>query len=57
MDDLEKVLNQYRDRFGENFPVMLFRGTPEGELIQMIQKCLDEGELFAEPDLDDEADY
>ena len=56
MDDLEKVLNQYRDRFGENFPVMLFRGTPEDELIQTVQKCLDDAKPF-EPDLDDEADY
>lgn len=56
VDDLEKVLNKYRDRFDENFPVMLFRGTPEDELIQTVQKCLDDDKPF-EPDLDDEADY
>lgn len=56
MVNLEEVLNQYRERFDENFPVMLFRGTPEGELIQMVLKCLDEGKPF-ESDLDDEADY
>ena len=56
MVNLEELLNEYRDRFGENFPVMLFRGTPEGDLIQMIQKCLSDDKPF-EPDLDDMADY
>ena len=56
MDNLENALNEYRERFDENFPVMLFRSTPEDELIQTVRKCLAEGKPF-EPDLDDMADY
>lgn len=56
MDDLEKLLYQYRDRFDENFPIMVFRGTPDDELMRMIQKCLDDGKPI-EVDLDDEAVY
>ncbi len=54
--NLEDLLYEYRERFDENFPVMLFRGTPEDELIETVHKCLEEGRPF-EPDLDDEADY
>lgn len=53
---MEELLNEYRERFDESFPIMLFRGTPEDELIQMIQKCLSNGKPL-EPDLDAEADY
>lgn len=54
--NLEDLLYEYRERFDENFPVMLFRGTPEDELIETVRKCLEDGRPF-EPDLEDEADY
>ena len=53
---MEELLNEYRERFDENFPIMLFRGIPEDEVMQSIQKCLSDGKPF-EPDLDTEADY
>lgn len=53
---MEELLNEYRERFDENFPIMLFRGIPEDEVMQIIQKCLSDGKPF-EADLDTEADY
>lgn len=40
MDDL---LLKYADRFGENFPTFMFQGTPEDEMVEIIQQCLDDG--------------
>lgn len=53
---MEELLNEYRERFDENFPIMLFRGIPEDEVMQSIQKCLSDGKPF-EADLDTEVDY
>ena len=53
---LDKLLDEYQGRFGENFPLMLCRTMEEDEIIKNIQKCLDDDAPY-EPELNDKADY
>lgn len=39
----DQALIKYADRFKENFPVMMMRGTPEVEIIDLINTALDSG--------------
>ena len=43
---MDELLLKYADRFGENFPTFFFRGTPEEEMMGIIQQCLDDGVPF-----------
>ncbi len=40
---LEQALEKYVDRFGKNFPIMAMRGTPESEIIDLINTALNTG--------------
>lgn len=51
---MEELLTIYVDRFGENFPIFTMLGTPDNEVISIIQKCLDDGKPYKaeyDPDL------
>ena len=37
---LEQKLNEYAERFDENFPVFYFRHVPKEEVIKIIDDCL-----------------
>lgn len=39
--NFEQALEQYRARFGENFPIMSMRGTTEEEIIRLIKHSLE----------------
>lgn len=52
----DKLLDEYQERFEENFPLMLCRTMEEDEIIKIIQKCLDDDEPY-EPELNNDADY
>lgn len=56
MNEFDKILNEYRDRFGEAFPLMLCRHMDDDEIITTVKKCLDDGEPY-NPELDPEANY
>lgn len=51
---LEQALEKYLDRFGQNFPIMAMRGTPESEIIDLIKKALDTGVPYELPPDDGE---
>ena len=51
---LEEALNRYADRFNENFPIMCMMGTPEGEIVDLIEKALDSGKPYELPPDDSE---
>lgn len=53
---MEKLIDDYLEKFGEQFPIMLLRGVSEEELKAIIQKCIDEGKPY-EPELIDKALY
>jgi len=41
--DIEKWLDEYKNRFGEPLPLMCFMGSSNEELIQVIEDCLRRG--------------
>ena len=41
--NLEQALEKYLERFGMNFPVMSMRGTPESEIVDLIEQALNTG--------------
>lgn len=41
--DIEKWLEEYKNRFGEPLPLMCFMGSSNEELIQVIEDCLRSG--------------
>lgn len=43
---LELALTAYAERFKENFPTFCMMGTPEGEMLQIIERCLRENRPF-----------
>ena len=41
---LDKLLEEYIDKFGEGFPTFqVFRGITEEERIAVVQECIDKG--------------
>ena len=53
---MDKLLDAYKSRFGEQFPLMLCRGIGDDGICNIIQECLDNGEPY-NPELDPEVDY
>lgn len=49
---LEKLLTDYADRFGKNFPIFTLRGTPEKEVIAILERCLRDGTPYEQEELD-----
>lgn len=56
MDKLDKLLDQYQEQFGENFPMMLCRTMDDEEIIEIIEKCFEDNKPY-EPELNEEANY
>ena len=50
--DIEQALEQYRNQFGMNFPIMSMRGTPEAEIVNLINQFLKDGVPYNLPQSD-----
>lgn len=53
---MDELLDEYRAKFKEAFPLMLCRGLTDEKVCQIVQQCLDDGKRY-EPELDPDADY
>lgn len=53
---MESKLQEYRDKFDEQFPLMMVRGIDDAEIIKLIDGCIESGEPY-EPDFEDGVDY
>lgn len=51
---LEKLLAEYKEKFGEPFPMFVVRYLDDEEISKSIQECIDKGEPL---ELEDGADY
>jgi len=49
---IEQALEQYRNQFGMNFPIMSMRGTPEAEIVNLINQFLKDGVPYDFPQSD-----
>lgn len=50
-------IEQYTQRFNENFPLFMLKGRTEDELIGIIKDCLKTGKPYVPPDNDAAIDY
>lgn len=51
---MDELLDKYKDKFGECFPLMLTRGMSEEDIKDAINECLDKGKPY---EVDDKYDY
>lgn len=51
---MDEKLNEYVDKFGENFPIFYYRGRSEGEVIDIIDDCLKSEKPIKVDDVDGE---
>ena len=56
MNKLDKLIDEYQDHFEENFPLILCRTMEDIEIIEIIEKSLENDEPY-EPKLNKEANY
>ena len=54
---MAELIEQYVERFNENFPLFALMGVEESEVEAIIQGCMDKGPSCRPPDLDEKALY
>lgn len=54
---MAELIEQYLERFHENFPLFALMGVEEAEVKAIIQDCLDKGTPYRPPELDEESLY
>lgn len=50
---MDEKLDEYKELFGEPFPLMLVMGMGNDEIIKIIQRCIENGEPY-DPDVPDD---
>ena len=53
-DELDQLMDEYAERFDDQFPRMMMMSAPDEEVIAAIRQCLDTGQPF-DPGLPDDA--
>lgn len=53
---MDELLDKYRARFDDQFPLMLCRAKSDEDICKIIQKCLDDGKPY-KPALKRKANY
>lgn len=48
---MPELIEQYAEKFNENFPLFALMGMDDEEVEAIIQECLDEGTPYRPPDL------
>lgn len=43
---MNERLNQYAEQFSENFPIFILRNLNEGEIIQIIDNCINNNKPY-----------
>ena len=43
---MDKLLKEYEEKFGDQFPLMLCRGCDDEEIIEIIKECLKENKPY-----------
>lgn len=54
---MDKLIEQYKERFDENFPLFAFMGVDETEVKAIIQKAIDDGVPYHPPEEDSQIVY
>ena len=52
-----ELIEQYVERFHENFPLFALMGLDDEEIEAILQDCLDKGTPYQPPDLEEKSLY
>ena len=53
-EELDRLMDEYKAKFGDIFPRMMMMSAPDEEVVAAIRQCLDTGQPF-DPGLPDDA--
>lgn len=51
---MDNLLDKYKEKFGECFPLMLTRGMPEEQVKEIVKDCIEKNKMY---EVDEESDY
>ena len=51
---MDEIMDKYKERFGECFPLMLVSGMSEGQIYEEIKECLKNDKPY---EVDNDYDY
>lgn len=54
-EELDRLMDEYAERFDDQFPRMMMMSAPDEEVIAAIRQCLDTGQPF-DPGLPEHVD-
>ena len=54
---MENLINEYLQKFDENFPLFMFMNVNEDEVKRIIKKCIDEGKPYIDLETDENILY
>lgn len=54
---MPELIEQYAEKFNENFPLFALMGLDDSEVEAVIQECLDKGTPYQPPDLGEKTLY
>ena len=43
---MDELLNKYIEKFDANFPLFMFKGVDDQEIINIIEKCINENKPY-----------
>ena len=52
-----ELIEQYTEKFNENFPLFALMGVDDKEIEAILQECLDKGAPYRPPALDEKSLY
>jgi len=55
--DFDKLLDEYFDRFGENYPIVITSSVNFDDCAKQIRKCIESGKKAPAPEYEDKAVY
>lgn len=53
---MNELLEEYKKKFDDQFPLMMFMGVSEKDIKKEIKKCIDDGKPY-DPETDDDILY
>ena len=53
---MDKLLNEYVNKFNENFPIFIVRNLEDDEIMRLIREAIDKNEPYV-PEIDESAIY
>ena len=57
MSEVEKVLREYYEKFGSNYPLGIVSTLTDNQIIERVRKCIDTGKPEKPIEYEEDTDY